>query len=89
MDIGLVTVIVAGIGGGIAIVLTGIRHEEIKLKLKLAASAPDAAGSALANEVSRLRDRVAVLEKLVTNEDRKLASEIEHLRQGEHAGRQA
>ena len=88
MDFRLVIVIVAGIGGVLGIVLTGIRHEEIKLKLKLAAAAPDAAGTALANEVSRLRDRVAVLEKLVTNEDRKLASEIEHLRQGEHAGRQ-
>jgi hypothetical protein len=31
-------------------------------------------------EVARLRDRVQVLEKLVTDDDRKLADEIERLR---------
>jgi phage shock protein B len=31
-------------------------------------------------ELSRLRDRVAVLERLLTDDDRKLASEIERLR---------
>jgi hypothetical protein len=89
MDAGLVIVIVVGVGGVLAIVLTGIRHEEIKLKLRLAASAADTSGASQANELSRLRDRVAVLEKLVTNDDRKLASDIEHLRYGDDAGRQA
>lgn len=32
------------------------------------------------SEIDRLRDRVSVLERLATDEDRKLASEIERLR---------
>ncbi len=34
-------------------------------------------------QIDRLTDRVAVLEKLVTDDDRKLASEIERLRRGD------
>jgi len=37
-------------------------------------------------EVARLRERVQVLEKLVTDDDRKLATEIERLRQTEARG---
>ena len=36
--------------------------------------------SETASEVARLRERVQVLEKLVTDDDRKLADEIERLR---------
>ena len=85
MDFGLVIVIVAGVGGVLAIVLAGIKHDEVKLRLQLAASAADASEPALASEVARLKERVIVLEKLVTNEDRKLANDIEHLRRGDHA----
>ncbi|HVY89027.1 MAG TPA: hypothetical protein VG942_09185 [Hyphomonadaceae bacterium] len=37
-------------------------------------------------EVARLRERVQVLEKLVTDDDRRLAGEIERLRQSEARG---
>jgi hypothetical protein len=37
-------------------------------------------------EVARLRERVQVLEKLVTDDDRRLASEIERLRPPEARG---
>jgi hypothetical protein len=37
----------------------------------------------LTKETERLRDRVAVLEKLVTDDDRKLADEINRLRRSE------
>ena len=34
----------------------------------------------MSNDMTKLRDRVAVLEKLVTDDDRRLADEIERLR---------
>lgn len=37
----------------------------------------------LTKETEKLRDRVAVLEKLVTDDDRKLADEIDRLRRSE------
>ena len=35
------------------------------------------------NDITKLKDRVRVLEKLVTDDDRRLASEIESLRRTE------
>jgi hypothetical protein len=35
-------------------------------------------------EIQRMRDRIATLEKLVTDDDRKLADEIERLRRSEN-----
>ena len=86
MDFGLVIVIISGVGGVLGIVIAGIRHEEFKLKMQLAASAADAGATSLETEVARLKDRVIVLEKLVTNDDRRLANDIEHLRSGDRAG---
>ena len=40
----------------------------------------DASNSEVMNELHRLKDRVAVLERLLTDDDRKLASEIDRLR---------
>jgi len=42
--------------------------------------------AATSAEVARLRERVQVLEKLVTDDDRRLASEIERLRPPEARG---
>jgi hypothetical protein len=90
MDAGLVIVIVMaitlGVGGILGIVHAGIKHEETKIRLQSGASGADAANTALASEVARLRDRVAVLEKLVTDDDRKLAGDIERLRRDNHSG---
>lgn len=89
MDIGVVIISVMGIAIGSAsilgIVLAGIKHEETKIKLSAGGAAADAANAGLAAEMARLRDRVAVLEKLVLDEDRRLASDIEDLRRRDHA----
>jgi hypothetical protein len=61
-------------------------HEERKLKLKI--EADKAAGNVIAGEaqaeIARLKERVAVLERLATDDDRRLAGEISRL--GDNAG---
>jgi hypothetical protein len=93
MDVGVIIISVMGIAIGSAailgIVLAGIKHEETKIRLNLAGGETDAANTALASEVARLADRVAVLEKLVTDDDRRLAGDIERLRRDNHSSVQA
>ena len=64
------------------VVRMGIRHAERKLQLTSGESNGRLEAIVKANEaeVARLRERVQVLEKLVTDDDRKLAGEIERLR---------
>lgn len=89
MDAGLVIVvgmaIAMGVAGILGIVQAGIKHEETKIRLGLQGGAAEAANTALASDVARLADRVAVLEKLVTDDDRRLANDIESLRRRDHA----
>ena len=42
--------------------------------------------SDMARQIEKLSDRVAVLERLATDEDRKLANEIERLRRDDRPG---
>ncbi len=81
---------IAGMCTGIVIVTMALRHAERKARIR--AGALDAGGDVQRltsivetqhRETEKLRERVAVLEKLVTDDDRKLASEIEHLRRTE------
>ena len=76
---------------GIAIVLyatlqivkMGIAHEEKRLAFKHGQSDTGRLEQILAAnqaEMAKLRERVQVLEKLATDDDRKLASDIERLR---------
>jgi hypothetical protein len=68
------------------VIKMGIRHEERKLELKAGGAEGGRVEAILAEtqkEVARLRERVQVLEKLVTDDDRKLASDIERLRRDE------
>ncbi|HEX5006367.1 MAG TPA: hypothetical protein VFV70_04600 [Hyphomonadaceae bacterium] len=50
-------------------------------KLKLQRDIAQAGGDAMRAEVENLRQRVAVLERLATSEDLRLAGEIERLRE--------
>jgi hypothetical protein len=81
---------IAGMCTGIVIVTMALRHAERKARIR--AGGLDAGGDVqrltsivetMHQESEKLRERVAVLEKLVTDDDRKLATEIEHLRRNE------
>jgi hypothetical protein len=60
-----------------------MRHEERKLAIQANSGANDAQSDAkwqdAQAEIARLKDRVAVLERLITDEDRRIASEISRL----------
>lgn len=75
------------------LLISRARMAELKLKNQLdGASQAKAVEQILADtqaEVMRLRERVAVLEKLATDEDRKLADEIEKLRRRDNQGPEA
>jgi hypothetical protein len=77
-------IIIAGLIFAFVIVRMSLRHEERKLELKGRLGDEDgrieAILAATQQEVTRLRERVQVLEKLVTDDDRKLADEINRLR---------
>ncbi|MBI1359176.1 MAG: hypothetical protein GC155_02710 [Alphaproteobacteria bacterium] len=68
-------------------IIGGLSTERMKMKLKLkeAGSATDREERMMAileaneREMAKLKDRVAVLERLVTDDDRRLAGEIERL----------
>ncbi|MEZ5937777.1 MAG: hypothetical protein R3C52_06105 [Hyphomonadaceae bacterium] len=86
MDWIWVLVPVAWAPASVWIVLAGIkfaeRKEEMKMRVKLETSGADrfaAQNADLKSEVSRLKDRVTVLERLVTDGDQKLAREFERL----------
>jgi len=83
--------IAVSIVAGIAIVLSatvqivkmGIAHEEKRLALKAGQGETGRLEQILAAnqaEMAKLRERVQVLEKLATDDDRRLAGDIERLR---------
>lgn len=76
-------VIVTAIGTVGGIIQSAMKLERHKIRAK-ALSGESEEQRALINEmhseIVKLRDRVNVLERLATDEDRKLASEIERLR---------
>ncbi len=87
--------IVLGIGivlsAGVQIVKMALAHEEKRLALKHGQGQGDTARleqilAATQTEMARLKDRVQVLEKLVTDDDRKLANDIERLRTADARG---
>jgi hypothetical protein len=59
---------------------TYLRSQKLKLDMLREQRGSDAANGEVMTELHRLKDRVAVLERLLTDDDRKLASEIERLR---------
>jgi hypothetical protein len=73
------------IGSVAGIIQQGIKLERDKVRASRRAAEGNAAElggivSDLHKDVARLKDRVRVLEKLVTDDDRRLADEIERLR---------
>lgn len=83
MPVEVMFVAIAGIICGFFVIKMSLKHEERKMELKAGAGEGGRLEAILADtqkEVARLRDRVQVLEKLVTDDDRKLAGEIERLR---------
>ncbi|MBI1359175.1 MAG: hypothetical protein GC155_02705 [Alphaproteobacteria bacterium] len=75
----------AGMATGVVIVTMALKHAERKARLRAGLGSEDTARLTaivddLQKETASLRSRVAVLEKLVTDDDRNLAGEIEKLR---------
>ena len=73
---------ILGIGLGFVAVLGGywIKHQQIKVRIAEAQGGAEAAANRVTQaELERLKERVAVLERLITDEDRRLASEIGRL----------
>lgn len=60
-----------------------IKSQKMKLEMMREQRGSDAAHGEVMAELHRLKERVAVLERLATDGDRKLAGEIERLRRGE------
>lgn len=75
--LGIMCGLVAIIGG------TYIKAQQLKLQIAKEQHASGASSSETQNEIQRLKDRVAVLERLLTDGDRKLSSEIDRLRSSE------
>ncbi len=78
------------IGSIAGIVQQGVKLERDKVRARrreVVGEAAEIGGivSDLQKDVARLKDRVRVLEKLVTDDDRRLADEIERLRREEGA----
>ena len=57
-----------------------LKSQKLKLDMMREQRGSDASNSEVMTELHRLKDRVAVLERLLTDDDRKLASEIDRLR---------
>ena len=74
-----------GITCGIIAILSGayIKSQQLKLQIAKEERVSGASSSETQNEIQRLKDRVAVLERLLTDGDRKLSSEIDRLRSSE------
>lgn len=92
MDFVTALIPIAGIMTGLILGVYGITLEREKVRAKAAAASggADAARlealvSEMSSEMQRLRDRVAVLERLATDEDRRLSAEIGRLAAGDRA----
>ncbi len=79
---------ILGILLGMVAVVGGIfiKSQKLKLDMMRASGASSAVQDETARELQKLKDRVAVLERLLTDDDRKLAGEIERLRREDARG---
>lgn len=73
---------IMGILCGIIAVISGayIKSQQLKLQIAKEERASGASSNETQAEIQRLKDRVAVLERLLTDGDRRLSSEIDRLR---------
>ena len=76
---------ILGISCGLVAILGGtyIKAQQLKLQIAKEERASGASASETQNEIQRLKDRVAVLERLLTDGDHKLSREIDSLRSPE------
>lgn len=73
--------------GMVAIIANAaLRSQKMKLDMMREQRVSGASEQEMIRELSVLKDRVAVLEKLVTDEDRRLANDIERLRSADIRG---
>jgi hypothetical protein len=80
---GIATVVTVVVVFAYLIVRMALQHEEKRLALKAQANGGDAAMQDAQAEIVRLKERVAVLERLATDEDRRVAGEISRLQSTE------
>jgi hypothetical protein len=78
--LGIVLGMIAVVGGYV------IKSQKMKLEAMRLSGASSAVQDETARELQKLKDRVAVLERLMTDDDRKLAGEIERLRREDARG---
>lgn len=76
---------ILGICCGLVAIMGGIfiKSQKMKLDMMREQNTSGAVSSEVQNEIQRLKDRVAVLERIATDGDRRLASDIESLRRPE------
>lgn len=79
---------ILGVLCGLVAIIAGYRLKSQKMQLEMAREerSSGAANGEVIAELHRLKDRVAVLERLLTDDDRKLAGEIERLRREDVRG---
>ncbi len=79
---------ILGILCGLVAIIVGylLKSQKLKLDMIREQRGSDASNSEVMAELHRLKDRVAVLERLLTDDDRKLATEIDRLRGGDVRG---
>ena len=82
MDNAGVLIPLLGITCGIIALISSayLKSQKMKLDMAQANRASSASEAEMMSELQRLKDRVAVLERLATDGDRKLAGEIDRLR---------
>lgn len=73
---------ILGIMAGIIAIIANavLRSQKMKLDVMREERASGASEAEVLRELQRLKERVAVLEKLATDDDRKLSGEIDRLR---------
>lgn len=73
---------ILGVLCGLVAIIVGylLKSQKMKLDMMREQRGSDASNGEVMAELHRLKDRVAVLERLLTDDDRKLASEIDRLR---------
>ena len=80
-DAGILIPILGIMCGLIAIVANALlRSQKMKLDMMRETRTSSASEEEMMRELTKLKDRVAVLEKLATDDDRKLSGEIDRLR---------
>jgi len=80
----IAAVIIATVYFAYLIVKMALQHEEKKLAMRTGANRADQILAETHAEMASLRERVQVLERLATDEDRRVSNEISRL--GDNAG---